>query len=96
MTHALDRQTVSELAHRLWEARGRQEGHELEDWLTAERQLLAEQTAESGRAAQARRTPPRRRARTEPPVKVPNSPELEVDSVPREIPKLGSTDAPGG
>lgn len=31
---------ISELAYSLWEARGRQHGSALEDWLRAERQLM--------------------------------------------------------
>jgi hypothetical protein len=31
---------VAERAYELYEQRGRQEGHSLEDWLNAERQLL--------------------------------------------------------
>jgi hypothetical protein len=96
-THQLDRQTVSELAQRLWEARGGGEGHALDDWLAAERQLLREQTADSKPVGKARSPPAKKRARAkEPPVKVPDPPELEVDSVQPEIPKLASSDAPGG
>ena len=95
-TPQVDRQTVSELAHRLWEARGREEGHALEDWLAAERQLLREQTAGAKPVAEPRSTPAKKRTRAEPPIKVPNPSELEVDEVQREIPKLASTDAPGG
>ena len=42
-----DPQAVRALAHRLWEQRGREEGHALEDWLAAERQLLGATPADS-------------------------------------------------
>lgn len=96
-TAQLDPQTVSELAHRLWEGRGREDGHALEDWVAAESQLLREHTADARRPGGAMRRPSaKKRESAEPTGKVPNPPELEVDSVPREIPKLGSSDAPGG
>jgi Protein of unknown function (DUF2934) len=31
---------IARLAHRFWTERGRQHGHDTEDWLRAERQLL--------------------------------------------------------
>jgi hypothetical protein len=34
-----DRQGIARLAYSYWEARGRQHGSELEDWLRAEREL---------------------------------------------------------
>ena len=34
------RQRIADLAYRLYEERGRQPGHELEDWLEAERRVL--------------------------------------------------------
>ena len=34
------RQRVAELAYQLYEERGRQPGHELDDWLEAERRVL--------------------------------------------------------
>ena len=33
------RSDVARLAYRLYEARGRQEGHDVEDWLRAEQEL---------------------------------------------------------
>ncbi|MFN8179023.1 MAG: DUF2934 domain-containing protein [bacterium] len=33
--------SVAELAYRIYEERGRQEGHDLEDWLEAERRIAA-------------------------------------------------------
>ena len=39
-------EAVAELAHYLYEARGRQDGHDVEDWLRAEN-LLAHGIAES-------------------------------------------------
>jgi hypothetical protein len=32
----------------------------------------------------------------EPPIKDPNPPEVEAESPPKEVPKVGSRDAPGG
>jgi hypothetical protein len=61
-----DPKRVRALAHRLWEQRGRKEGHALDDWLAAERQLRGEQAAGKDRPAQP------------------------------EIPKIASSDAPGG
>ena len=34
---------IAELAHRLYEERGRQEGHHLEDWIEAERRISDKQ-----------------------------------------------------
>jgi hypothetical protein len=70
--------TVRELAYRLWAARGRQIGFDLQDWLDAER-LIGDSQDD-----------------LEPPIKVPNPPEDEVDDVIRETPKVASRDAPGG
>src|SRR5512143_4023125 len=36
-----NRSSVAELAYRLYEERGRQDGHHLEDWLEAERPIAA-------------------------------------------------------
>ena len=69
---------VRELAYRLWAARGRQHGFDLQDWLDAER-LIGDAEDDP-----------------EPPIKVPNPPEDEVDDVLREAPKVASRDAPGG
>jgi hypothetical protein len=38
----LDTSRVHDLAHQLWEKQGRAKGHELDDWLEAERRLRAE------------------------------------------------------
>lgn len=38
----LDPEAIARRAYALYEARGRTPGHEHEDWLTAERELLAE------------------------------------------------------
>jgi hypothetical protein len=40
-----DQRSVRELAHRLWEARGRPDGSAERDWSDAERQLSAAQAA---------------------------------------------------
>jgi hypothetical protein len=37
---------VEECAYRLYEQRGRQDGHDLDDWLTAEQQILAAEQAD--------------------------------------------------
>ena len=34
------RTEIARLAYRLFEMRGRQDGHDVDDWLTAERQLM--------------------------------------------------------
>jgi len=34
------KQRIAEVAYRLYEERGREPGHELEDWLEAERRVL--------------------------------------------------------
>lgn len=34
------REQIAHRAHQLWERRGRLDGHELEDWLTAEAELM--------------------------------------------------------
>jgi hypothetical protein len=76
---------VRELAYRLWEARGRKLGFDRQDWLDAE-QLIS--NSEDGFA------PPR--DKLEPPIKVPNPPEDEVNDVIAEAPKVASRDGPGG
>ena len=43
MTWTIDRPTreeIARLAYHFYEARGRRDGHELEDWLAAEQQLI--------------------------------------------------------
>ena len=35
---------IAQRAYSLYEARGRQEGHDLDDWLQAERELLEEES----------------------------------------------------
>jgi len=37
---AVSHEQIAELAHRYWAERGRQHGHDAEDWLRAERELL--------------------------------------------------------
>ena len=54
---------VRELAYRLWAARGRQIGCDLQDWFDAER-LIGDSEDDP-----------------EPPIKVPNPPENDVDHV---------------
>ena len=65
-------------------ARGRQHGFDLQDWLDAER--LIGDSEEPGLSGDD----------PEPPIKVPNPPEEEVDDVLSEAPKVASRDAPGG
>ncbi len=38
--NAVSQEQIAELAHRYWAERGRQHGHDAEDWLRAERALL--------------------------------------------------------
>ena len=83
MTAKNQQDAVRELAYRLWIGRGRPLGSPLQDWLEAERQLA---TPEPGASIP---TP-------QPPIKVLNPPESEVDAVIPETPKVGSRDAPGG
>ena len=75
---------VRELAYRLWAARGRQHGFDLQDWLDAE--SLIGDSEDPGLSGDD----------PEPPIKVPNPPEEEVDDVLSEAPKVASRDAPGG
>jgi hypothetical protein len=75
---------VRELAYRLWAARGRQHGFDLQNWLGAERLIGdSEEPGLSGNDP-------------EPPIKVPNPPEEEVDDVLSEAPKVAPRGAPGG
>lgn len=39
-TMAVSHEQIAQLAHRYWAERGRQHGHDAEDWLRAERALL--------------------------------------------------------
>jgi hypothetical protein len=47
---------IARRAHEIWRARGGETGHELDDWLTAEREL----NEPSGEAPSPRRRSPRR------------------------------------
>jgi hypothetical protein len=38
---AVPREQIAALAHRFWAERGYQHGHDAEDWLRAEQELLA-------------------------------------------------------
>ena len=80
----LERRRGAQLAYRLWAARGRQHGFDLQDWLDAER--LIGDSEEPGLSGDD----------PEPPIKVLNPPEEEVDDVLSEAPKVASRDAPGG
>jgi hypothetical protein len=44
-TTAAPAESIAEVAHRLFVARGGSHGHDLDDWLEAERQVLATMTA---------------------------------------------------
>jgi hypothetical protein len=43
---ALDHEQIASLSYRLYESRGRQDGHDLEDWFAAEGQLIEERKAD--------------------------------------------------
>ena len=45
MNSAELQQAISDLAHRLWEERGRRDGHADDDWCDAERHIEAAQAA---------------------------------------------------
>ena len=49
----LDQKAIRELAHRLWEERGRPEGRAEDDWFAAERQLSGSKKADSKAVDQA-------------------------------------------
>lgn len=48
MLTTIDQQELRERAYRLWEARGRPDGTQDEDWFAAEAELTAENDAGSG------------------------------------------------
>ena len=76
---------IRDLAYRLWEERGRGPGGALDDWLAAEREINANGSAGTELPVS-----------TEPPIKVPNPPEVEAPIVEDELAKIASRDAPGG
>jgi outer membrane protein TolC len=39
------REDIAQRAYALYEARGREDGHDLDDWLQAERELLEEESS---------------------------------------------------
>jgi hypothetical protein len=84
---------IRELAYRLWEARGRRQGHAIEDWLDAERQIRSQRPDP---VAEATRERPRKRAKPVPPAKAPTVPIDDAVPAQDETPKIGSRDAPGG
>jgi hypothetical protein len=51
----LDHEEIARRAHELYEMRGREDGHDVEDWTTAERQILEERGA--GQPAKKRARP---------------------------------------
>lgn len=51
MTAELDRAAVSARAHHIWLSKGRREGHSVEDWLQAEREIRGERAASAAPAA---------------------------------------------
>lgn len=96
MTNPSDLRAIRDLAHRLWEARGRRHGHAVEDWLDAERQIGAAQDPVS--VAEAPVKPARRRGKGKNAAapKAPIVPPDDSANSPPETPKVGSRDAPGG
>ena len=40
VSKSVSREEIAMLAHRFWNERGRQHGHDAEDWLRAEQELL--------------------------------------------------------
>ena len=99
-------ENIRELAYRLWEERGRTDGHAQDDWLEAERQILSGpfQTLSPSRdsapdvggpaVVDAVSRGPRKRTSSSAPR--PTTPLDEAESTQREAPKVGSRDAPGG
>jgi hypothetical protein len=94
MSATIDQHMIRELAHRLWEARGRRDGHELDDWLDAERQVKAFEGAAP--LPDVTRDRSRQGSKVTPNAKAPTVPIDEVTSNSPELPKVGSRDAPGG
>jgi hypothetical protein len=93
MSNSLDMRTIRELAYRLWEARGRRDGHAIEDWLDAERQVKAAQLPDPSAEAAPKRSRQRKTTAG------PSAPTVPVDDAVNtspEMPKVGSRDAPGG
>lgn len=91
MSNSSDVRTIRELAYRLWEARGRRDGHAVDDWLDAERQVKASQLPDPVAEAAPKRS--RRRKKTAP---APSVPVDDAVTTTPEMPKVGSRDAPGG
>ena len=96
MSNPSDLRAIRDLAYRLWEARGRRQGHAVDDWLDAERQVKASQDPVplSGSDVPAKRS--RKRGKTAAPAKAPIVPLDDNANTPPETPKVGSRDAPGG
>ena len=93
MSNSSDVRTIRELAYRLWEARGRRDGHAIDDWLEAERQMKAAQLPDP--AAEAAPKPSRRRKKVSS-APAPTVPVDDAINTTAEMPKVGSRDAPGG
>ena len=51
----IDREALTSLAHELYQRRGGEQGHDVEDWLTAERILLAGQKRANSRRGSSNR-----------------------------------------
>jgi hypothetical protein len=47
----LEQETIASRAFQLFEARGCEHGHDVEDWLAAEEQLRAENTSQTEKSA---------------------------------------------
>jgi hypothetical protein len=86
--------TIRELAYRLWEARGRRDGHAIDDWLDAERQVKAAQLPDPSTEPAPRRSRSRNKKTASTPA--PTVPIDDAVNTTPEMPKVGSRDAPGG
>ena len=93
MSNSSDVRTIRDLAYRLWEARGRRDGHAMEDWLDAERQVKASQLPDPVAEAAPEHSRRRRKNTSAPAPTVPVDDAVTTSS---ELPKVGSRDAPGG
>jgi hypothetical protein len=96
MSNSSDLETIRELAHRLWEARGRRDGHAIEDWLDAERQVKGAQQPDPVAEVAPQHSRQRKKNQKNVATRAPTVPlDDAVDASP-ELPKVGSRDAPGG
>lgn len=93
MSNSSDVRTIRELAYRLWEARGRRDGHAIDDWLDAERQVSASKLPDPVTEAAPKRS---RRSKKSANTPAPTVPVDDAVNTSPEMPKVGSRDAPGG